>query len=263
MIDPPSDLPGSHLKFFSSDLAWTWWKMIDLPPGLTSGGNVGNSTFACTLQWCMQICHKPFPPSAESHLKMLIYYIFLLKMHIWNGCNALNIAGNPIKDINAKLTFLSSYWQINWQIYPQKSKFQIPTDRFIFWKLRQTRWPIFPAPHTRSQIDPHELFYAKDLLPVRVIISFLWQDHLTPFRTALIQIRHQGKKYSLLDLIQLNMHSIWPLYKFPFLECYIESIPNENSKSNQLLEICLDNPLDILLIYNVHNTKGQKGESSS
>ena len=31
------------------------------PPVLTSGGNLGNSTFACPLQWCMQICHKPFP----------------------------------------------------------------------------------------------------------------------------------------------------------------------------------------------------------
>ena len=29
-------------------------------------------------------------------------------MQIWNGCNVFNIAGNPIKDINAKLTFLSS-----------------------------------------------------------------------------------------------------------------------------------------------------------
>ena len=54
----PHIWPGSHLNFFSSDLACTWWKMID-PPVLTSGGNLGNSTFACTLQWCMQICHKP------------------------------------------------------------------------------------------------------------------------------------------------------------------------------------------------------------
>ena len=28
---------------------------------LTSGGNHGNSTFACPLQWCIQIYHKPFP----------------------------------------------------------------------------------------------------------------------------------------------------------------------------------------------------------
>ena len=32
----------------------------------------------------------------------------LLQMQISNGCNAFNIAGNPIKDINAKLTFLTS-----------------------------------------------------------------------------------------------------------------------------------------------------------
>ena len=29
-------------------------------------------------------------------------------MQIWNGCNVLNIAGNPIKDTNAKIIFLSS-----------------------------------------------------------------------------------------------------------------------------------------------------------
>ena len=37
---------------------------------------------------------------------------FLLKMQIWNGCNALNIAGNPIKDINVNLSFLSSGWKV-------------------------------------------------------------------------------------------------------------------------------------------------------
>ena len=36
----------------------------------------------------------------------LLYY--LLKIQIWNGCNVLNIAGNPIKDINVNLSFLSS-----------------------------------------------------------------------------------------------------------------------------------------------------------
>ena len=46
-------------------------------------------------------------PSAEGHLKMLIYHFFLFKMQIWNDCNALNIAGNCIKDINVNLSFLS------------------------------------------------------------------------------------------------------------------------------------------------------------
>ena len=54
----PSSDQDLNWKFFSSYLAWTKWKMID-PPILTSGGNLGNSTFGCTLQWCMQICHEP------------------------------------------------------------------------------------------------------------------------------------------------------------------------------------------------------------
>ena len=37
---------------------------------------------------------------------------FLLKMQIWNGCNVFNIAGNPTKDINAKLSSLSSGWKV-------------------------------------------------------------------------------------------------------------------------------------------------------
>ena len=40
-------------------------------------------------------------------------------MHIWNGCNALNIAGNPMKDINANLTFLRSASKVErWLITP-------------------------------------------------------------------------------------------------------------------------------------------------
>ena len=38
---------------------------------------------------------------------MLIYHFFLFKMQIRSDCNALNIAGNPIKDINVNLSFLS------------------------------------------------------------------------------------------------------------------------------------------------------------
>ena len=39
--------------------------------------------------------------SAEGHWKMLIYHLK------WSDCNALNIAGNCIKDINVNLSFLS------------------------------------------------------------------------------------------------------------------------------------------------------------
>ena len=55
----------------------------------------------------MQICHTPFPISWGPFENVKLLY-FLLKMQIWNGCNALNIAGNAIKDINVNLTFLSS-----------------------------------------------------------------------------------------------------------------------------------------------------------
>ena len=42
---------------------------------------------------------------------------FLLKIQIWNGCDVLNIAGNPIKDINVNLSFLSSRWKL-WNVPP-------------------------------------------------------------------------------------------------------------------------------------------------
>ena len=43
---------------------------------------------------------------------MLIYSYFLLKLQIWNGCNVLNIAGNPMKDINVNLAILSVRWKV-------------------------------------------------------------------------------------------------------------------------------------------------------
>ena len=90
------DWAGCHLKVFSSDLAWTWWKMIDLP-----------FLFLWWKSWKFYFCiYSPNDackcainlfPSAESHLKMLIYCIFWFWMQIWNGCNALYVAENPIK----------------------------------------------------------------------------------------------------------------------------------------------------------------------
>ena len=47
-------------------------------------------------------------------------------MQIWNGCNALYVAGNPIKDINAKLTFLSSGSKLE--------RRSIPPGCDIWWK---------------------------------------------------------------------------------------------------------------------------------
>ena len=56
-----------------------------------------NCSFACTVQWCMTIYHKPFFPLVEGHLKMLIYHFFIFKMQIRSDCNELNIAGYQCK----------------------------------------------------------------------------------------------------------------------------------------------------------------------
>ena len=117
-MDPPPRI-GKKFKFISEFRI----KSCGMDPlDLTSGGNLWNSTFACTIQWCMQICHKHFPIS-WGPFQMLIYYFFLLQMQIWNGCNALNIAEDPMKDINVNLSFLSSGSKVveltppGWYIY--------------------------------------------------------------------------------------------------------------------------------------------------
>ena len=73
-----------------------------------SGGNFGKSTFSCTVQLCMQICHKPFPNHMRAIFKMLIYSIFYWKYRFQMAVIVLNIAGNPIKDIIVNLSFLCS-----------------------------------------------------------------------------------------------------------------------------------------------------------
>ena len=89
---------------------------MDPSPDLTSGGNFANSTFPCTVQWCMQIAINLFPITWGPFEDVNLLY-FLLKMQIWNGCNVLNIAGNPIKEINVNLSFLSSRWKVvEWTI---------------------------------------------------------------------------------------------------------------------------------------------------
>ena len=109
MIDPPSDWPGCHLKFFSSDLAWTWWMMIDFPPRFWHLVEILEILLLYVL--CYDACKfatNLFSSISWEPFENVNLLYFLLWMQIWNGCNALNIAGNSIKDINAKLTFLSS-----------------------------------------------------------------------------------------------------------------------------------------------------------
>ena len=98
-------------KFLTSFLS-SGSKVVECTPlELASGGNLGKSTFPCTVQWCMQICHNPFLITWGPFENVNLLY-FLLKIQIWNGCNVVNIAGNPIKDINVNLSFLSSRWKV-------------------------------------------------------------------------------------------------------------------------------------------------------
>ena len=88
----------------------------------------------------MQIFHNTFFPSAEGHLKMLIYSIGLLKMQIWNGCNVLNIAGISMKDININLSFLSSRWKVVEWTFPGLEHF---LNVFLSWGWKVVDW-TFP-----------------------------------------------------------------------------------------------------------------------
>ena len=51
-------------------------------------------------------------PIIRGPLENVILLHFLLKIQISNACNVLNIAGNPIKDINVNLLILSSGLQV-------------------------------------------------------------------------------------------------------------------------------------------------------
>ena len=70
-------------------------------PELISGGNFEKSTLPCTVQ-------NPFFPITRGPFENVNLLYFLLKIQIGNGCNVLNIVGNPIKDINVNLSLLSS-----------------------------------------------------------------------------------------------------------------------------------------------------------
>ena len=91
-------------------------KVVEWNP-LTQHENFWNSTFACTVQWCMIICHKWF-------------FHQLLKIQIWN----------PIKDINVNLSFLSL-----------ESKVVEWTHRtYKIWNLEQLKYVTDVEPLYRS-----------------------------------------------------------------------------------------------------------------
>ena len=59
------NIAGNPIKDITVNLSFlsSGSKVVQNIPCLSwvSGGNFGKSTFSCTVQLCMQICHKPFP----------------------------------------------------------------------------------------------------------------------------------------------------------------------------------------------------------
>ena len=115
----PPELGKKLSSFLSSDQ-----KLWNRPPKIAKFLNSFLSSGSKVVEWASQFWHlveileilllhilsndackfaiNLFPISWEPFENVNLLF-FLLKMQIWNVCNALNIGGNPIKDINAKL----------------------------------------------------------------------------------------------------------------------------------------------------------------
>ena len=95
-----------------------------------------------------------FPVTWGPFENVNLLYI-LLKIQISNGCNVLNIAGNPIKDINVNLSFMSSRWKVmewapqDWKIFNFISEFKIksceiyPHPPDIWWKFGKIYFSMY------------------------------------------------------------------------------------------------------------------------
>ena len=88
-------------------ILWTGLFHGTYPPVLTSDRNFGKSTFHTLYNDACKFAINLFPTTSGPFENVNLLY-YLLKIQISNGCNVLNIAGNPIKDINVNLSFLSS-----------------------------------------------------------------------------------------------------------------------------------------------------------
>ena len=145
---PQSDWSRCHLIFFSLDLAWTWWMMIDFPQGSDIWWKSWKIYFCMYSPMMHAYLPQTFSPTAESHLKMLIYYIFSCKCRFVMAVMHVNIEGNPIKDMNAKLTYLSSGSVVErWLTLPIWLTRMSPKI-FQFWfslDMLKDDWPSLPG----------------------------------------------------------------------------------------------------------------------
>ena len=115
-------------------ITWGHFKMLIYSIFYWKYRNFGKSkSFSCTVQllsnYACKFAINLFPITWGPFQNVNLLY-FLLKIQISNGCNVLNIAGNPIKDIIVNLSFLSS---------GSKVVQNIPCQLGIWWKF----WKIY------------------------------------------------------------------------------------------------------------------------
>ena len=123
-IDPSWDWKNfwMHFRVYDQKL-WNGppriWHLVEILPVHVQSND------AC--KFAINLFPISWGPVEDVHL---LY--FLLKMPIWNGCNVLNLVGNPIKDINVNLSFLSSRWKVvEWT----------PPGSDIWWKFWKFYFP--------------------------------------------------------------------------------------------------------------------------
>ena len=88
---------------------WTVSKVVGIypPPGKYLVDILENLLFHVLSNYACKFAINIFPITWGPFQNVNLLY-FLLKIQISNGCNVLNIAGNPIKDITVNLSFLCS-----------------------------------------------------------------------------------------------------------------------------------------------------------
>ena len=138
------NIAGNPIKDINVNLSFlsSRWKVVEWKPPPPEIGKIFNFISEFRIKSCGIYPKPPTPPQDGYQVEIwenLLFHVlsndackfainlfpimwgpfenvnllyFLLKIQIWNGCNVLNIAGNPIKDINVNLSFLSSRWKV-------------------------------------------------------------------------------------------------------------------------------------------------------
>ena len=107
------NIVGNPIKDINVNLSFlsSRWKVLEWTPQWHLAEILENLLFHVLSNdaWTFDINLFPITWGPFENVNLLY---FLLKIQIGNGCNVLNIVGNPIKDINVNLSFLSSRWKV-------------------------------------------------------------------------------------------------------------------------------------------------------